>query len=120
MFSMLDAIQPSIIATIDSTSDNMTDVIERGVAARECIMRNGPSHSCSTQSPFDMVFDILLEGFITVFIRNEEYKDKDPVFIRGVGKDMIRALIQHYDKEEDICDDYVDRLMDAYNHFKDR
>lgn len=115
--AMLDETPNYIIASISSTPN---EVIGHLVATRECIMKNCPSDYCSGLSPIDMTVDILLEGFLTVFIRKEEYKNQDPVFVRDTARQLVIALIQHYNKTDDICDKYVDNLMDAYNHFKDR
>jgi len=116
-FAMLDETPNYIIASIGS---NPKEVIQHIVATRECIMRNGPSNRSSGQSPIDMTVDILMEGFLDVFIQDPEYKNRDTVFIRDVGRQLITAVIQHYNESDDICDKYVDRLMDTYNHFKNR
>ena len=114
-FSMLDETPDYIIASIGS---NPKEVIGHLVAIRECIMRNGPSDQYSRLSPIDMTVEILLEGFLSVFIKDQEYKNREPVFVRDVATQLVTALIQHYNEKDDIRDKYVDCLMDTYNHFK--
>ena len=114
-FSMLDETPNYIIASIGSTPN---EVIQHLLAIRECIMRNGPSNHSSGQSPIDMTVDILMEGFLDVFIKDQEYKNRDPIFVRDVAGQLVTALIQHYNEKDNIRDKYVGRLMDAYNHFK--
>ena len=116
-FSMLDKTSNYIK---DAIGSNPKKVIQHVVATRECIMRNGPSNHCSQLSPINMSVDIMLEGFLNVFILDQEYKTKDPVFIHDVARQLIIGLIQHYNENDDICDKYVDRLMVAYNHYKVR
>jgi len=116
-FSMLDETPDYIIASIGS---NPKEVIGHLVAIRECIMRNGPSDQYSRLSPIDMTVEILLEGFLSVFIKDQEYKTRDLVFVRDVAQQLVIALVHHYNKTDDICDKYVDHMMDAYNHFKNR
>jgi hypothetical protein len=116
-FSMLDK-TANYVKDVIGTNPN--ELIQHLLATRECIMRNCPSDQYSRLSPIDMTVEILLEGFLSVFIKDQEYKNREPVFVRDVATQLVTALIQHYNEKDDIRDKYVDCLMDTYNHFKNR
>ena len=116
-FSMLDKTANHVKDTIGNNPD---ELIQHLLATRECIIKNGPFYSQSQQSTIDMTVEILLEGFLSVFIKDQEYKNREPVFVRDVARQLVTALIQHYNEKDDIRDKYVDCLMDTYNHFKNR
>ena len=125
-FSMLDETPNYIIASIGSNPKEVIqhivatrECIQHIVATRECIMRNGPSNHSSGLSPIEMTVDILMEGFLDVFIQDPEYKNRDPVFVRDVAQQLVITLVQHYNKTDDICDKYVDYMMGKYNQYND-
>ena len=114
-FTMLDETSKYIK---DSIGSNPNEVVKHVVATRDCIMRNGPSNHCLRLSPIEMSVDIFMEGFLAVFIQDPEFRNKDDVFIHDVALQFIIALIQHYNENNDVCDKFVDSLMNTYYNFK--
>ena len=119
-FLMLNMLNDIIVDTHVNNLQTVDVVIQHIVATRQCIMNTGPSDYCSNQSPFEMTYDILKEGLVSVFLQIPEYKDKSSEFISDFSRPFIAALIKYYEEQSDICDSRTDMIFVLYTRLKYR